>query len=200
MDDNPYFDSKFVWVPAFTGSMGNARRTARQPHLDPWRDLQVGLATVASLQTSIRHADTKAFALLAIEGGVATAVVDRVVPYVVGDAPIIIVLLAVLLVILFVVGIASAAWLLVLALRPRLDGARSANRFAFPNLVRGGESPSAASIRRHRDEVWDLVTVLARIAMAKHLRVRRSMPWLMVAMASSAGLMLFSTFSTRLMP
>ncbi|WP_051065756.1 Pycsar system effector family protein [Micromonospora lupini] len=199
MDDNTYFDSIFVWSPAFTGSMGNARRTARQPHLDPWRDLQVGLATVASLQTSIRHADTKAFALLAIEGGVAAAVVDKVVPHVVGGAPVT-VLLAVLLVILFVIGIASAAWLLVLALRPRLDGARTANRFAFPNLVRGRGSPSAAPIRRHRDEVWDLVTVLARIAMAKHLRVRRSMPWLMVAMASAAGLMLLSTFSTRLMP
>ncbi|MEV0810026.1 Pycsar system effector family protein [Micromonospora sp. NPDC050200] len=179
--------------------MGNVRRTARQPHFDPWRDLQVGLATAASLQTSIRHADTKAFALLAIEGGVATAVVDRVVPHLVGGAPIT-VLLAALLVILFVIGLTSAASLLVLALRPRLDGARGANRFAFPNLIRGEGSPSAASVRRHRDEVWDLVSVLAHIAMAKHLRVRRSMPWLMVAMASAGGLMLVSTFSAPVMP
>ncbi|WP_446215531.1 hypothetical protein [Micromonospora sp. IBHARD004] len=196
MDDNPYFDSMSTPAPAFTRSMGNVRRTARQPHLDPWRDLQVGLATAASLQTSIRHADTKAFALLAIEGGVATAVVDRVVPHVVGGAPIP-VLLAAFLVIPFVIGLASATWQLVLALRPRLDGARSANRFGFPNLVRGEGRPSAASIRRHRDEAWDLVTVLARIAMAKHLRVRRSMPWLLLAMASAGGLMILSTFAAR---
>ncbi|MET8092396.1 Pycsar system effector family protein [Micromonospora sp. NPDC005220] len=178
--------------------MGNVRRTAGQTHLDPWRDLQVGLAVAASLQTSIRHADTKAFALLAIEGGVAAAVVDRMVPHVVGGAPIT-VLLAALLVIPFVIGLASAAWLLVLVLRPRLDGASSANRFAFPNLAGAAGSPSAASVRRHRDEVWDLVRVLAHIAMAKHLRVRRSMPWLMVAMASAGGLMLVSTLSAPVM-
>ncbi|MGN9811535.1 Pycsar system effector family protein [Micromonospora sp. BQ11] len=195
MDDNPYLDSFTAPTSTFTGGMGNLRRTGRKSHLDPWRDLQVGLATAASLQTSIRHADTKALALLAIEGGVATAVVDRALPHLIGRAPIA-VLPAALLVILFVVGLAPAAWLLVLALRPRIDGAGSANRFAFPDLVRAKGSPSVASIRRHRDDVWGLVTVLARIAMEKHLQVRRSLPWLMVATASAAGLMLLSTCSS----
>ncbi|QLQ36241.1 Pycsar system effector family protein [Micromonospora robiginosa] len=171
--------------------MENVRRTPRHPHLDPWRDLQVGLATAASFQSAIRYADTKALALLAIEGGVATAVVDRVVPQTVGGTPSAALLVA-SLALLFVAGLAIAAWQLTLALRPRLDSARSTNRFAFPNLARRQDNSPPAPVRQHRDEVWDLVTELAHIAMAKHHRVRRSMPWMMLAMASAGGLMLLS--------
>ena len=179
--DNPYFDPMPTVALTFTCSMGNLRQTARRSHLDPWRDLQVGLATAASLQTSIRHADTKAFTLLTVEGAVATAAVDRALPLAVGGTPIT-VSLATLLMTTFVVGLASATWQLVLALRPRLQGPRGTNRFSFLNLVQGEDRPSTASIHRHRAEAWDLATALAHIAMAKHLRVRQSMPWLVVAM------------------
>ncbi|MCO1594873.1 hypothetical protein M8C17_06800 [Micromonospora sp. RHAY321] len=161
-----------------------------QPDLDPWRDLLVGLTTAASLQASIRHADTKAAALLTIEGAVTTAVVDRALPLAVGGGGVVTLSLATLLATSFVIGVASATWQLVLALRPRLEGASGANRFGFPNLVRGKGRPPVASTRRHRDEAWDFVAALARIAMAKHLRIRRSMPWLVVAMTSASGLVI----------
>ncbi|MFG3707082.1 hypothetical protein ACGF7U_20490 [Micromonospora sp. NPDC047670] len=146
------------------------------------------------MQTSIRHADTKATALLTINGAVATAIVDRVLPLAVGGGEQFALSLAAILVTCFVIGLVTGSWQLVLALQPRLDGPSGPNRFGFPNLVRMGR-PSVASPRRHRDEAWDLVTALARIAMAKHLRIRRSMPWFIVTMTSASALMIVTTLS-----
>ncbi|MFF0656442.1 Pycsar system effector family protein [Micromonospora tulbaghiae] len=166
----------------------------RRAYLDPWRDLQVGLATAASFQTSIRHADTKAVALLTVEGAVAAAIVDRALDLRTDGGPSIVAFAAVLGA-TFVLGLAAATWHLLLAFRPRLEGGGRHNRFGFPSLVRSGGRPSMASARRQREEVWDFVVTLAHIAMAKHQRIRQSMPWLVMALASAGCLMIVVTLA-----
>ncbi|MFR9777781.1 hypothetical protein ACL02O_17215 [Micromonospora sp. MS34] len=169
---------------------------SRRAYLDPWRDLQVGLVTAASLQASIRHADAKAVALLTIEGAVTTATVDRALPLMTEGTPFVVMLAAVLGA-TFVLGLAVAAWHLVLAFQPRLEGAGRDNRFGFPSLVAGSGRPSMASARRQREEAWDFVVALARIAMAKHQRVRQSIPWLVMALTSAGCLMIVMTFAHK---
>ncbi|MGV9806774.1 hypothetical protein [Micromonospora chersina] len=169
---------------------------SRREHLDLWRDLQVGLATADSLQASIRHADTKAVALLTIEGAVAMATVDRALPLMTESTPFV-VMLAALLGATFVLGLSVAAWHLVLAFQPRFEGANRSNRFGFPSLVGSGGRPSMASARRQREEAWDFVVALARIAMAKHQRVRQSMPWLVMALASAGCLMIVMSLAHK---
>jgi hypothetical protein len=156
---------------------------------DAWRDLQVGLATADSVQTSIRHADAKALALLATEGGVAATVADQVLPTMLGGDS------AVVALTVFLAAVMSVAMLvttgqLALSLRPRLVGAGGANRFGFPDIVAAGGRPSAVCVQRHRDEAWDFVVALARIALVKHLLIQACMPWFLILLGSAGSLLL----------
>ena len=169
--------------------MERIRRATRRADLDPWRDLQVGLATAASFQMSIRHADVKAVGLLTVEGAVATAIVERALALMTDGEPFIVSFAAVLGAI-FVLGLATATGHLLLAIRPRLGDAGRPTRFGFPSLVRSGGRPSMAAVQRQREEVWDFVVTLAHIAMAKHQRIRQSMPWLVMALTSASCLMI----------
>ncbi|MGI5146875.1 hypothetical protein ACQEVC_10900 [Plantactinospora sp. CA-294935] len=190
MDDKQYFDPMPPAALAFTSCMGRSRTANSRIGQDAWLDLQVGLATAASLQASIRHADAKALALLTAEGGTALTVADQVLPTTL-DTNLTVATLTVLLAASMVLSMAAAAYQLALSLRPRLTGAGRANRFGFPDLVAGGRRPSIATARQHRDEAWDFVVTLARIAMAKHLRIRRCMPWFLVSLGSAAVLVIF---------
>ncbi len=174
---------------ASTQRMGRTQRATSRSSQDTWRDLQVAQATAASLQSSIRHADAKALALLTAEGGVAATVVDKALPTTLDSNPAV-ATLTVVLAATMVIAMTATTCHLALALRPRLAGAGSANRFGFPDLVAVGRRPSIATARRHRDEAWDFVVALARIAMAKHRRIRRCMPWFLISLGSAVSLVL----------
>ncbi|WP_326554030.1 hypothetical protein [Micromonospora sp. NBC_01813] len=161
---------------------------------DAWRDLHVGLATADSLQTSIRHADAKALALLATEGGVAATVADQVLPVML-DGNSAVVALTVFLAAVMAVAMLVTTCQLAMSLRPRLTGAGGANRFGFPDIVAAGGRPSAVSVQRHRDEAWDFVVTLARIALVKHLLIQACMPWFMALLGSAGSMLLVSGVS-----
>ncbi|MEU4565495.1 hypothetical protein [Micromonospora sp. NPDC023956] len=147
----------------------------------------MGLATATSLQTSIRHADTKAATLLATEGAVATAVTEPAASLLsagtTGSVA------GTVLLVGLVTGLSIASWHLIRAMRPQVGGVAGDNRFGFPNLARAGRRPAAVSARQQRNEAWEFVSTLARIAMGKHTRVRRSLPWLVLSL-TTAGLVI----------
>ncbi|MFV2013105.1 MULTISPECIES: hypothetical protein [unclassified Micromonospora] len=155
---------------------------------DAWRDLQVSLTTVASLQTSIRHADAKALALLSIEGAIAATVADQALPTMLDGAPAV-VAISVCLAAGMLGAMVVATCRLAMAFQPRITGVGGANRFGFPDLVSAGGRPSAACVQQHRDEAWDLAVVLARIALTKYLLIKNCMPWFLVAVGFAGSLL-----------
>jgi hypothetical protein len=155
-----------------------------------WRHLDIALSTAASLQASIRHADTKAATLLSIQGGVATIAVDQASPLFAGSGrPMV---AAVIVVIILSGSLGVGAWHLAMAVIPRLTGPAGPNRFAFP-VTRSGHRPTL-NVQDQCDEAWDLVAVLGATAMAKHHRVRRSWPWLATATVSAGVLVVLKIF------
>ncbi|MCG5446211.1 hypothetical protein NIE79_004779 [Micromonospora sp. NIE79] len=192
VSDKRYFDPMALANMALTRSMGRSRRASSGE--DTWRDLHVGLVTAASLQASIRHADAKALALLTAEGGMAATVVDQALP-VSPDGSTKVAALTVLLAATMVIAMTAATCQLALSLRPRLPSAGGTNRFGFPDLVAVGQRPSIATATRHRNEAWDFVVVLARIAMAKHLCIRRCMPWFLTSLGSAVSLVILKAFA-----
>ncbi|MEU8039358.1 hypothetical protein [Streptosporangium sp. NPDC049078] len=80
-----------------------------------------------------------------------------------------------ILTVLFAVGCFVSGHHLVAALRPRLTGPAGPNRFG---LIRPTEVPSPAGAAEQQREVWSLISTLADIALRKHERIRRSLPWL----------------------
>ncbi|WP_326822852.1 hypothetical protein [Streptosporangium sp. NBC_01756] len=82
---------------------------------------------------------------------------------------------AVILVLLFGAGCLIAGSQLIAALRPRLAGPAGPNRFG---LVRADGVPSPAGAARQQREAWSLISTLADIALRKHERIRRSLPWM----------------------
>ena len=150
---------------------------------DTHRDLQLALHAAASLQSTIRHADTKAQLLLGFQGGLTTIVVEKGSAFgSAGHRPLLPV--ALLLMIAWLGGLAVGGRHLLAAIAPRLTGAHDTNRFAFPTT-----RPMTESIRDQRNDAWDQVAALAAIAVAKHSHVRRSLPALTLA-SVSAGVML----------
>ncbi|MDW5330738.1 hypothetical protein [Plantactinospora sp. KLBMP9567] len=147
----------------------------------------MGLATATSLQTSIRHADTKAATLLATEGAVATAVTEPAASLL--SAGTTVSVAGTVLLVGLLTGLSVASWHLIRAMRPQLDGVAGDNRFGFPNLARAGRRPTAANVRQQRNEAWEFVSTLALIAMGKHTRVRKSLPWLVMSL-TAAGLVI----------
>lgn len=165
--------------------------------LDDWRDLQLAMATESSLQTSIRHADTKVIALLTVGGAVVVTAAERAAPLIHANAGALFGI-AVALAAVMLVGLVAATVQLLMAMRPRLDAPSETNRFGFAGIMRSASPPLRASIAHQRDEAWAFVKALAGIAMAKHRQVRRSLPWLLVSMASATALMIMETVATAM--
>ena len=150
---------------------------------DTHRDLRLALHTAASLQATIRHADAKARLLLGAQGGLAAVVLQQMSTLADRDHPALLTAVGILAT-AWICGLSVSGWHLLAAMIPRLTGARGANRFAFP-VAR----PTTESLRDHRDEAWDLASVLAAIAVAKHSRVRRALPALVVASVAAGALL-----------
>ncbi|HYN97285.1 MAG TPA: Pycsar system effector family protein [Pilimelia sp.] len=151
-------------------------------------DLQAGLVTVGSFQSSIQHADSKITALLAAQGGLMAlaagqAAAVRSLPPIVGLAPVV---LMGGLSLLTVLGSCVSMWHLAAAMRPRLGGPTGSNRFGFPNVAAHGVR-AFADDRRQGEELWELAAVLARIALAKHQRIRRALPWIGASFVACVG-------------
>jgi hypothetical protein len=86
----------------------------------------------------------------------------------------------------FLAGFAVGGWHLAAAMRPNLTGPSGANRFG---LVRnpGNGVPPRADAGEQEKEVWLLVQALRDVAVRKHRRIRRALPWTALAMASTVG-------------
>jgi hypothetical protein len=154
-----------------------------EEQFDVHRDLRLALHAATSLQTTIRHADTKAQILLGLQGGMAVAVQQQA--QTLGDIGATALLaVAGAVSIAWLAGLALSCWHLLAAMSPRLTGTHRVNRFAFP-----ATRPTTVDIRDQRDEAWEVVSALAEIALAKHSRVRRSLPALLVASVSAGALL-----------
>jgi hypothetical protein len=164
----------------------------------PPPDLWVALGTAASIQTVIRRADAKAATLLAMAGAVGAAAVEPLVPiFLIGGW---IRLAGSALLISLLSGLAVATWHLRSAIWPRLVALPGTNRFSFPNLARDGGCAPGGTALSCRDEAWEFASTLAGIAMAKHLRVRRSGPWMAVAAVSTVCVVMLKIYAATVAP
>lgn len=155
-------------------------RTATEP-VPVVDDLHLALATCASVQSSIQHADAKATVLLTLSAGVAALAANdllaarAIIPHTVWLAAFGVAVCAALI---------GTLWHLGRCLRPRLRGPAGYNRFALVCLARQPVPPPAASAADTRDEAWRHAIALASIAVRKHSAVRSSMAWLALAVAA----------------
>ena len=185
--ENPSFDNILMTEVFCNQVMTTVHWMPPDPHLDVRRDLRLALRTGASMQASIRHADTKTFAIFCAQGGVATAA-GQAVPTLLHTPGRVVPGVAILLAAATLCALTTTTWHLGLALVPRLTGPAGRNRFAFPNIAAASRRPGRGDTRRQRDEAWDLVSTLAWIVLTKHRHVRRSLPWFGGAVAAAAGL------------
>ncbi len=142
-----------------------------------WRDLDIALRTAASLQTSIRHADAKAATLLGVQGGASTLAVGQA-PALFDTGNTAVLVIAAIIAMAFVSGLVGTTWHLLCAMAPRLARPSGPNRFAFPAATQPVGPLDTGDVGQQCDEAWGLVSVLGATAVAKHLHVRRSLPWL----------------------
>jgi hypothetical protein len=153
-------------------------------------DLYAALATAESLQATIRLGDGKIASLSALVFGVAGLTLDRSMPSDTGLTGGLGGTVSAGLVLAIVGSAGVAAWHLMLAIRPQVRGPAGRNRFGYPSIVKSGCLPTSADHRRQRNEAWQHVAILADIAMKKHVRIRRCLPW--VAVEISAGALLLT--------
>jgi hypothetical protein len=166
------------------------------PDVDPLPDAHLALQTAASLQESIRHADAKAQMLLGLAGGVVVVVGDHTSMLFHASLPRSVA--ALVLSTIMVGGLALTAGRLLAVITPRLTRPQGRNRFAFPSTA-SQSHPATADVSRYRDEAWQLVTTLSKIAAAKHLGVRRSVVPLAVALAAGAVLLVLALATGNVM-
>lgn len=88
-----------------------------------------------------------------------------------------------------VVTFLAAVYCVVQALRPRLGPPPAPNRFSLPLLAAADGTPPPSGEDREREEIWQLIPVLARIAMTKHRYIALSTTWTGL-MAVAAGMSL----------
>lgn len=165
---------------------------AQPDHSTAETELSTALSTVGSFQNSIQHADTKVAVLLTMQG--ALSVFGASVPVRLGKlgtgqwwvAAVTWTLAA-----LFTVSLVVGTFHLASALRPRLTPP-GANRFAFPSVAASQTVPTPVPVAQERDEAWRLAATLARIAVAKHDRVWRAVPWILITLAAALAWTLFS--------
>ncbi|MFG1987283.1 hypothetical protein ACGFN0_24465 [Streptomyces albidoflavus] len=154
----------------------------------PGTDLRSGLTVYASLHAATQFADTKAGIVGAVQAGLMAAPVSEgdmvreawerggsgawVMPA---------------LLLLHVAAFLPAVYYVIQALRPRLGPPPSANRFSLPLLAVADGTPPPAGEACEREEVWQLIPVLARVVVAKHRYIARGIAWT-GAMAVTTGL------------
>ncbi|MFE2938773.1 hypothetical protein ACFXKG_06810 [Streptomyces sp. NPDC059255] len=155
-------------------------------------DLETGLAICASLRGAAQFADAKVGVLSAVQAGLlATALPQGDVAQEAwrrgGPGA----WIAFCLLLLHVTGFLPAVYCVVQALRPRLGPPPAPNRFSLPLLAIADGTPPPADQDRERREVWQLIPVLARVAMTKHRYIARGVLWTGL-MAVAAGLSLLA--------
>lgn len=151
-------------------------------------DLRSALYTATSLQTTIRHADGKARIMLGLLGGSVVVVLQQAPTLGRCDNALLLTAAAVAAMV-WLTALAAAGWQLLAAVSPRLSPASPANRFAFPAI-----RPATIGVREQRNEAWELVSVLAGIAVDKHSQVRRARPIVAVAILAAGTLTVLTTF------
>ncbi|MDO0927237.1 hypothetical protein QQY24_18120 [Streptomyces sp. TG1A-8] len=150
--------------------------------------LRSGLAVYTSLLASAQFADTKVGILGAVQaglmamavpqGGVVREAWERGGPGA---------WIAVGLLSLHVAAFLPAVYCVVQALRPRLGPPPAPNRFSLPLLATADGTPPPPDEDSERKEIWQLIPVLAQVAMAKHRYIAKGVVWTGL-MAVTAGL------------
>jgi hypothetical protein len=156
-------------------------------------DMDLSLRTVELVQASIRHADSKIAGISSVVGGGALFLAGQLTdPGRFGGPGGGYVAAALVSAALALLGLVGAAWQLADALRPRLSTAEETGPFGLVALAAGtspGQKPGAGW---ETPEGWRLAQALARIALDKHLRVRRSLAWVFLALLGTVGWELLS--------
>ncbi|MFF9864247.1 hypothetical protein ACF1G0_02280 [Streptomyces sp. NPDC013953] len=150
--------------------------------------LQSGLAVYTSLQASAQFADTKVGILAAVQAGlVATAVPQGDVIRGAWERGGPGAWVAVGLLMLHVAAFLPAVYCVAQALRPRLGPPPAPNRFSLPLLASSDGGPPLPDEDSEREEIWQVIPVLARVVMDKHRYIARGVAWTGL-MAVAAGL------------
>ncbi|MEV3870684.1 hypothetical protein [Streptomyces sp. NPDC049906] len=150
--------------------------------------LRSGLAVYTSLQASAQFADAKAGVLGAVQAGLmATALPQGGAVREAWERGGPLAWCAVILLLLQVALFLPAVHSVVQALRPRLGPPPSPNRFSLPLLASADGSTPPADEDSERKEIWQLIPVLAQVAMAKNRHIGRGVGWTGL-MAVVAGL------------
>jgi len=152
-------------------------------------DLRSALFAATSLQTTIRHADAKARIMLGLLGGSVVVVLQQVPILDRCDSSPLLAAAAVVAVV-WLAALGAGGWHLLAAVSPRLSPAGHANRFTFPTT-----RPATISVREQRNEAWDLVSVLAGIAVDKHSRVGRARLTVVIATMAAGTLTAITTIA-----
>ncbi|MGV9772050.1 hypothetical protein [Streptosporangium sp. NPDC003464] len=153
------------------------RRKANN-ELSAAESLNVALQTLTIFHGYVQQADSKLATTATVHLGftaVAATQIGSMGKAWTGGPPLAVA--AVIVVLLFTAGFLVAGHHLVAALRPRLTGPAGPNRFG---LVRTDGVPSPADAVRQQREVWSLISTLADVALHKHERIRRCLPWMVL--------------------
>jgi len=161
--------------------------------METTRDMDLALRTVEHVQASIRHADTKIAAIASVVGGGAVFLAGQLPGaglfddlsggFLVATAT---------AAALALTGLLGAAWHLADGLRPRLSSEDAAGPFGLIALAAGAGPDHQPAPGGETNELWRLARALARIALDKHLRVRRSLAWVLLALLATVGFQLLS--------
>jgi len=155
-------------------------------------EMDLSLRTVEIVQASIRHADSKIAGISSVVGGGALFLAGQLTDTGrFSDTAGGYLAAAFVSAALALLGLIGAGWQLADALRPRLSSAEETGPFGLIALAAGtpGQKPGAGW---ETPEVWRLAQALARIALDKHLRVRRSLAWVFLALLGTVGWELLS--------
>ncbi|ANW17104.1 hypothetical protein I3J09_02140 [Streptomyces clavuligerus] len=150
--------------------------------------LRSGLAVYTSLQASAQFADAKAGILGAVQAGLMATALPQ--GGAVRDAwerggPL--AWCAVGLLLLQVAAFLPAVTCVIQALRPRLGPPPAPNRFSLPLLAAADGSVPPADEDSECREIWQLIPILAQVAVVKNRHIGRGVGWTGL-MAMAAGL------------
>ncbi|MBN6053881.1 hypothetical protein JYK22_18210, partial [Nonomuraea sp. RK-328] len=147
------------------------------------QDVADALATVASFQNFVQHADTKAIALIAAHAGSITvmasqsagagALLGRSTPATLAGS---------LVLGLFALGLVMSSCHLMMAIRPTSSAPARPSRFAITGVR--AVTPRPGDLRHQFHEAWALARLLGQIAETKHRHVRRAIPWTALTLAA----------------
>ncbi|MFG1947525.1 hypothetical protein [Nonomuraea sp. NPDC048826] len=139
--------------------------------------LTVALTSLDTFNGYVQQAEAKVTTMVTIHLGVsalAATQVGAVAPHLAASLPSAVGFAALLSI--FCVGFLIAGCHLALALRPDLRAPYGVNRFGLVRPTKAGRPP--ASTTKQLEEVRLLIEVLTTVALQKHRRVRRALPWM----------------------